>query len=114
MTTGSYQNIKPRISSFNLPIKIYSDQPNKTVSKEQRLDLVGYTCMEDDVLYYACPTSVSVGDVIVFNNIGAYSLVFKPPFIRTMPPVVTRDEDETWVYLRQRETAHELLKQYIF
>jgi diaminopimelate decarboxylase len=113
VTTGSYQNIKPRISSFNLPIKIYSDQPNKTVSKEQRVDLVGYTCMEDDVLYYGCPTSVSVGDVIVFNNIGAYSLVFKPPFIRTMPPVVTRDE-ETWVYLRQRETAHELLKQYIF
>lgn len=109
VTTGSYQNIKPRITSFNLPIEIYSEQPNKPPSNNQRVDIVGYTCMEDDVLYHGCPILLNVGDVIVFNNIGAYSLVFKPPFIRTMPPVVKHDENE-WVYLRQRETVYDWLR----
>lgn len=112
VTTGSYQNIKPRITSFNLPIEIYSKHSKRSLDKNQKLDIVGYTCMEDDVLYYGCPTLLNVDDVVVFNNIGAYSLVFKPPFIRPMPAVVRYDKNESWVYLRQRETVQDWLKPY--
>jgi diaminopimelate decarboxylase len=114
VTTGSFQNIKPSINSINLPIKIYSNKRKKSLSKNQKVDIVGYTCIEDDVLYYDYPMSVNVGDIIVFNNVGAYSIVFKPPFIRTMPPIVMPTEDGKWTCLKKRESVNRLLKLYIY
>ena len=111
VTTGSYQNIKPGITRFNLPLEIYrSGDPEIT---DQETDLVGYTCMEDDTVYYGYAGSVVVGDIVVLDNVGAYSLVFKPPFIRPMPGVVMRERSgEPWQLLRTPQTVSELLTGY--
>ena len=45
------------------------------------VDLVGFTCIEGDVLYKNYTGKLAVGDVIVISNCGSYSLVMKPPFI---------------------------------
>lgn len=43
--------------------------------------IVGYTCIEDDVICENFSSPVAVGDVIVFHNVGAYSYSFASDFI---------------------------------
>lgn len=68
----SMTGINPQIDVFNLSDK------QKTY---KNLDFVGYTCIENDVLYKSYNGELAVGDMIVINNCGSYSLVMKPPFI---------------------------------
>lgn len=88
VVSGSYQNIKPRISDFNHPIQVIPTSAEESGGVIHGCDFVGYTCMEDDTLYSNYEGEVRVGDIVVFENIGAYSMVFNPPFIRPIPPVV--------------------------
>lgn len=55
------------------------------------VDVVGYTCLEQDILMREMPESLSVGDVIQFRNVGGYSIVYKPPFIQPNCPVMGID-----------------------
>ncbi len=53
--------------------------------------------------------SVRVGDIAVFHNMGAYTLVFKPPFIRPNPPIVGYDATSAeFTLLRREETADDV------
>lgn len=82
--TGSVYNIKPTKSKTNMP---FTHIPINDVgqAKEIKAILSGYTCMEDDVIHDDFFGSVSEGDFFVFHNVGAYSNVLKPPFIRLSP-----------------------------
>lgn len=50
--------------------------------------LVGHTCMEHDVICEAFKGHLEVGHYIVFENRGAYSLNYTPPFITPAPAVL--------------------------
>ena len=52
------------------------------------LDMVGFTCIEGDVLYHDYCGCLAHGDAIVISNCGSYSLVMKPPFILPNFPVL--------------------------
>lgn len=52
--------------------------------------IVGYTCVEGDILVEETSESISVGDLVCFRYKGAYSLVMRPPFIRMDEVVITR------------------------
>lgn len=45
------------------------------------MDICGYTCKEDDVLYYQYNGELAIGDKIVFRNAGAYSASLSNDFI---------------------------------
>lgn len=81
---GSQKNIS--MTGINPPIEIIS------MGKEQRdytdLDIVGFTCIEGDVLYSNYSGKLAHEDVIVISNCGSYSLVMKPPFILPNFPVL--------------------------
>lgn len=47
--------------------------------------IFGYTCLEDDVLCDSFPYSLKTDDIILFRNVGAYSLGLSNNFI--MPPL---------------------------
>lgn len=52
-------------------------------SEFSNIDFTGYTCLEQDVMQQECELcKLAVGDYIVFGNVGGYSNVLKPPFIR--------------------------------
>ncbi|HEV8619517.1 MAG TPA: hypothetical protein VGQ79_00665, partial [Nitrospiraceae bacterium] len=53
-----------------------------------KLDIVGYTCMEHDVLFAGFEGTLAVGDYVVFDNVGAYTNVLRPPFIRECPAML--------------------------
>jgi diaminopimelate decarboxylase len=51
------------------------------------------------------------GDVLELGNVGAYTLVFKPPFIRTQPAVYLRYRGALEL-ARSEQTVDELLAGY--
>ena len=78
------------------------------------LDITGYTCLEQDVLYKDFPHSVKVGDIIEFRNIGGYSVVYKPPFIQPNCAMVSVSGDGTFKEIKRRETFDDILVTYKF
>lgn len=74
---GSQKNIS--MSGINPPIQIVpSGEDRKLV---EHADIVGFTCIEGDVLQKDYTGELGVGDFIIISNCGSYSLVMKPPFI---------------------------------
>lgn len=81
---GSQKNIS--MAGVNPPMEIIP------MGGEERyyddIDLVGFTCIEGDVLFRNYTGKLAVGDAIVISNCGSYSLVMKPPFILPNFPVL--------------------------
>jgi len=79
VTNGSKWDIKPNGSRKNLPLKVYSETLVK--GKQCNIQVVGYTCMEDDVLFDDRSELPNIGDFLVFENCGAYAQSLSPDFI---------------------------------
>lgn len=82
--TGSQKNIS--MSGVNPPIEVFNIPAQDTLHSD--VDMVGYTCIESDVLYRGYCGALSAGDYVVFGNCGSYSIVMKPPFIQENVPVI--------------------------
>jgi diaminopimelate decarboxylase len=79
--SGSKFNIIPT-KDINLPITVYrKSEKDRCYEEYDSIDIAGYTCMENDYLYKGYKGSLKIGDYIVFDNVGSYSIVLKPPFI---------------------------------
>jgi diaminopimelate decarboxylase len=115
LVTGSIQNVKPTLNSKNLLTKVY--RKDKSFSQERLaapVDLVGYTCMEHDCLYQEYRGEIAVDDYVVFDNVGAYTIVFKPPFIRSSPPIISYNSSlNKYELIKRRETFQELFATYV-
>ena len=81
---GSQKNIS--MSGINPPMEIVPG--GKEQKYYESLDIVGYTCIEGDVLQKNFSGNLAVGDYLVLGNCGSYSLVMKPPFILPNFPVL--------------------------
>jgi diaminopimelate decarboxylase len=108
---GSMLNIKPLRGSVNLPISVIP------VSLQQgRLqgvwDIVGSTCMEIDTLHEGYAGDLAEGDFILVENVGAYSTVLSPPFIRGTPAVLELGDTMPGRTLKATSTPDELLAMY--
>ena len=77
---GSTFNINPQVKGINRPFVIYSDKNHHNIYNN--VFFAGYTCIEGDYLITEYNGIINVGDFVVFENIGSYSLTMKPPFIR--------------------------------
>ena len=89
-----------------LPITIVSS--GNTPQKVSKADFVGYTCLEHDVMYRDFNGEIAVGDYIVFGNVGGYSNVSKPPFIRPNCAMVS----SMGAAIKRKETVKEILCTY--
>ena len=73
--------------------------------------MVGYTCLEQDVLYRDFCGELSVGDYIEFGNVGGYSLVDKPPFIQPDCPMIAIKEGKQEL-IKRAETFEDIFKTF--
>ena len=80
---GSQKNIS--MTGVNPPMKVIHMSEGRTYTD---MDLVGFTCIEGDVLYRNYTGELAVNDAVVISNCGSYSLVMKPPFILPNFPVL--------------------------
>ena len=65
--------------------KVHKDRYNKQV-------IVGFTCLEDDIILDDAEIDAEEGDFIVFENVGAYAGSLRPVFIRGCPAVLYENE----------------------
>ncbi len=77
------------------------------------IDLTGYTCLEQDVMYRDFSGKLAVGDYVVFGNVGGYSNVLKPPFILPNCAMVAHAENGEYVLMKRVETGDDLLRTYV-
>lgn len=112
LVAGSIHNIKPTLNDMNMPMEVVH-RSGAEPDGEGPVDVVGYTCMEHDVLHRGFDGPVAVGDLAVFGNAGAYTNVLKPPFIRAAAPIVAIGPDGTIETLRRAETIDDLLATYV-
>lgn len=106
---GSQKNIS--MSGVNPPIDVIACGADR--KHYDNADLVGYTCIEGDVLYHGFSGELAIGDYIVFSNCGSYSLVMKPPFILPNFPVVDISSDSVEL-IKRAETFDDLFETYVF
>lgn len=93
---GSQKNIS--MTGFNPPMEVIAMGGEQ--KEYENLDMVGFTCIEGDVLYRNYNGKLAHEDAIVISNCGSYSLVMKPPFILPNFPVLDICGEKTEVIKR--------------
>ncbi|NOT83799.1 MAG: decarboxylase [Methylococcaceae bacterium] len=112
LVAGSHYDIKPTLSPRNLPMSVVSNADGQGAT--QPVDIVGTTCMEGDCLYSGYVGELKANDYVIFDNVGAYTNVLRPPFITPAPPILSLAASGTCEVVRRRETAADLFASYIF
>ena len=74
--------------------------------------LVGYTCLEHDVLYRGFEGKLAVGDYVIFGNVGGYSNVSKPPFISPNCAMIALKGAAARL-IKRTETVRDILATYV-
>jgi len=110
ITSGSKINYHRLATKLNLPFSVCSNN-NQQRQFYDSIDISGYTCMEDDYLYTNYRGELGIGDYLVFDNVGSYSVVYKPPFILPNVPIITLDNGSIEI-LKEAETFEYIFQTY--
>ena len=109
-TDGSRNDVDPffRKTSY-LDEEFYSKDTNPV--KEQIVS--GCTCLEYDRLFTLLDKPLlSVGDRILYRNVGAYTMCLTPLFIRLFPSIYVKQEND-YKLIREKWTVNEYLQKSI-
>lgn len=105
---GSRTDIDPLMSKSNYMLDFSSKSNSKTTINEQVI--VGFTCMElDRITTLNDSVKLSVNDILVFNNIGAYTMCLSPNFIQ-YGTVVYFKENNQYRMIRDKIDINEYIK----
>lgn len=109
---SSFHNIGEICGLKKVPI--VNRQGHTSESKEySAIDLVGYTCLEQDIIFHDYSDNLAVGDVLEIQNVGGYSIVDKPPFIHPDIPIyMERDGKQTCI--KRAQTIEDIFAPYQF
>jgi len=82
---GSRIHIDPlmRKTAYTYHVEPISDD-NRLIGDQI---LCGFTCMENDRFFHLSGQMLTVGDKVVFEKVGAYTMGLSPQFIEAYPPV---------------------------
>jgi diaminopimelate decarboxylase len=108
---GSAFNTKPTFHGYNMPYEIVKRADS---DQTETYNVVGSTCMEKDVMLTDVTNKKLQGDdYIRFDNVGAYTNVFTPPFINVAPAIVVADGGG-YKLIRNRQKTEDIFKDYSF
>ena len=110
LCNASYHNLGEICLMKKVPMRVFPSGTQRTTVKNA--DFVGYTCLEQDVLYRAYTGEISVGDYLAFGNVGGYSLVDKPPFIQPNCAMVAMRENDIQL-IKRSETWRDIFDTFI-
>ena len=108
---GSIYNINPTLNKKNPPLQVYSMGEEQKEYKD--LDFGGFTCIESDYLYRHFDGKLAKGDMVVFGNVGSYSVVLKPPFILPNFPIVDVSQGKLEI-VKRGEVFDDLFQSFSF
>jgi diaminopimelate decarboxylase len=108
----SVHNLGEACTLKTLPMKVISAGGRSEYF--ENADLVGYTCLEQDVLYQRYTGFLGLGDYVQFGNVGGYSTVYKPPFIWPNCAMLVKQENGEYREIKRAESYDDLLGTYVF
>ena len=107
VTDGTRTSIDPlmtKISYFHRYVK-----KNSTEKVEKQV-ICGYTCMEHDRLYIAEQEErLEIGDKIIYEKVGAYTMCLTPLFIKYFPSVYVEENAQLYC-IRKKWTPKEYIQ----
>ena len=106
---GSQKNIS--MNGINPPLEVIAGGKDRFLVEDA--DIVGFTCIEGDILQSNYSGLIGVGDFIGVSNCGSYSLVMKPPFILPNFPVIDISNDKVEL-IKRAETFEDLFSSFVF
>lgn len=113
--SGSSYNINPNPNRKNVPVECFPDPAANDRLTVTSAYLGGYTCIEGDYLYKEFNGNLAVGDFIVFEEVGSYSVVMKPPFILPNVAIVEPIGDgQSYRVIKRRENFNDIFRTYTF
>lgn len=107
----SFHNVGEICGLKNVPMKIIVSRDRNQYYDS--IDLVGYTCLEQDIIIHNYCGNIGVGDIIEFCNVGGYSIVDKPPFIHPDIPVYM-DKSGERSCIKRAQTIDDIFAPYLF
>ncbi len=109
---GSSFQINPAVKNVNRPVVVCHSKDENELREFDCLDMAGYTCIEDDYLYRNYQGKLGKGDFAVFDNVGSYSVVMKPPFILPDVAVLELQENGKAELIKRPQTAEDIFMYY--
>ena len=108
---GSYENLGEICTMKKLPIKILKSSGK---NKFNKIDLMGYTCLEQDLMYEDYNGFLNKDDVLMFENVGGYSIVSKPQFIKPNCSVISLEKNGEIKEIMREETFDDVFSKFTF
>lgn len=106
VTDGTRTSIDPLMNKKSYDHFYIRHGEEKLISKQI---ICGYTCMEHDRLFESINEPIlSVGDKIVYNKVGAYTMCLTPLFIKYFPDVYVEEKGQIYI-VRDAWDANEYL-----
>jgi len=96
ITNGSRMQIDPLMRKESYFYKLNRINKKRGIGEERKVIdkqvITGYTCMENDRLFVLNNSEeIFVGDQIVYEKVGAYTMSLSPLFIKWFPKVYVKD-----------------------
>ena len=107
---GSFHNVGEICGLKKVPMRIKHSTSGKTY---KNMDFVGYTCLEQDVIFSGYNGELSIGDEVEICNVGGYSIVDKPPFIHPDIPVYMSLDNKV-TCIKREQTLDDIFAPYEF
>jgi len=95
VTDGSRINVDPLMTKSKYFYSIESKRDKPVVQSQV---ISGFTCMENDRLFVLeNHPLLSVGDKIIYEKVGAYTMCLSPLFIKYFPPVYLKRDNKMYL-----------------
>jgi len=112
LVKGSVHNTKPAMHRRNLPLEHV--KRGSEFYEHGKFNIVGYTCMETDYLVKDREGEIPQrDDFLIFSNVGAYTIVFAPAFIKERPPIIAKEGD-SFRLVRKREKLNDFINDNVY
>lgn len=109
---GDFHNLGEICTMKKLPVTVI---PGGNAQKIfPNLDVMGFTCLEQDVMYPGFEQGIAEGDILVFNNVGGYSIVSKPQFIKPQCSMYVLKADGLVSEIMRAETFDDVFNKFNF
>ncbi len=108
---GSFHNLGEICELKKLPFDIIQNGKGRCI--EGILDIAGYTCLEQDILHPSYKGILRIGDVLSFENVGGYSIVSKPQFIRPNCQMFSVDKAGNSTLIMRAETDDDIFNKFV-
>ncbi len=107
-TDGSRNDVDPFFKKTDYLKEVLYNSDSRSVEPLQII--TGCTCLEYDRLFTLVDKlRLEVGDRILYNNVGAYTMTLSPQFIRLWPRVYALSENGNYRLIRRESNAEDIM-----